>query len=153
MHADRDLLLIAVFCTGDDLLPERPRKRPSKGHARGGRHPLCRPMPQAKTGIPKPVMIHVEGAYSVAWRGAPSGAAAARNSCSRSVSGPLRDLRSPARTSPDAPQVLGWHPILASESGARTDCTPTGQGEGCESHTNVKIPGYDVTIRTFGGCG
>jgi hypothetical protein len=29
MHADLDLLLISVYCTADDLLPERRRNAPA----------------------------------------------------------------------------------------------------------------------------
>ena len=42
MLADLDLLLIAVFCTADDLLPERAEERQTNADRRGGRHALRR---------------------------------------------------------------------------------------------------------------
>ena len=40
MLADLDLLLTAVFCTADDLLPARQQERQAKRDRRGGRHAL-----------------------------------------------------------------------------------------------------------------
>ena len=43
MHADLDLLCISVYCTADDLLPQRERERAAPAYRRRGRDPLRRP--------------------------------------------------------------------------------------------------------------
>ena len=42
MRADLDLLCISVYCTADDLLPQRPGERAAQADRRGDRHVVCR---------------------------------------------------------------------------------------------------------------